>query len=256
MKTIIKKFLKIFNLSLTKSDFYENLKKDRVNLNNLEFLSQLKYSNFQEIYNHLKISKSELKQDFFVLEELNYKRNGFFIEFGACNGIDYSNTYILEKYYNWDGILAEPSKSWHKNLTNNRNCKIEKNCVWTHTGKLIKFNEVKDNIYSTVESFSFNDDHKNKRMHGNYYNVETISLNDLLKKHNAPKNIDYLSIDTEGSEYEILKEFHFNEFDIKIITCEHNYTINRNKIFNLLKDNGYQRVFEKLSKHDDWYIKL
>lgn len=256
MKNLIKNLLKFLNLSLTKFDYYQDLKNDRINLNNLLILSQLKYENFQEIYNQLKDSKSELKQDFFVLEKLNFKRNGFFVEFGACNGIDFSNTYILEKYYGWDGILAEPSITWQKNLKKNRNCKIETNCVWVETGKSIKFNEVKENIYSTIDSFSLNDNHKNKRKIGNIYNVDTISLNDLLKKHKSPDHIDYLSIDTEGSEYEILKEFDFNKYDIKIITCEHNYTKNRDNIFNLLIKNGYHRIHQKLSKHDDWYIKL
>ena len=63
------------------------------------------------------------------------------------------------------------------------------------------------------------------------------------QKYNAPKNIDYLSIDTEGSEYEILKTFDFDKYNSKVITCEHNYTPARNKIYSLLSANGYQRKF-------------
>ena len=58
--------------------------------------------------------------------------------------------------------------------------------------------------------------------------VETISLNDLLKKFNAPKYIDYLSIDTEGSEFEILSSLDFSKY-ISVITCEHNYSSKRKK---------------------------
>lgn len=72
-------------------------------------------------------NKSQIFQDLFVLSELDAKRDGFLIEFGATNGVDLSNTFLLEKKYNWKGILAEPAIVWHKNLEKNRNCYIEKN---------------------------------------------------------------------------------------------------------------------------------
>jgi hypothetical protein len=52
----------------------------------------------------LRSSKAQLRQDIFVLNELNFKRDGYFVEFGATNGVDLSNTYLLEKGYNWKGI--------------------------------------------------------------------------------------------------------------------------------------------------------
>lgn len=86
------------------------------------------------------------------------------------------------------------------------------------------------------------------------YDVQTISLVDLLDKYNAPAIIDYLSIDTEGSEYEILKEFNFSKYRFNVITCEHNHTSAREKIFNLLTANGYVCKFRNLSMCDDWYV--
>ena len=77
-----------------------------------------------------------------------------------------------------------------------------------------------------------------------------------MEKYKCPKELDYLSIDTEGSEFEILKKLDFNKFSPKIITIEHNYeVIKRNNIFNLLKKNNYLRVFNEISDWDDWYIK-
>ncbi len=84
--------------------------------------------------------------------------------------------------------------------------------------------------------------------------MRTISLIDLLEKNNAPEVIDYLSIDTEGSEFEILSAIDFNKYKFSVITCEHNYTEQREKIFQLLTSAGYRRVFENISKYDDWYI--
>ena len=59
-------------------------------------------------------------------------------------------------------------------------------------------------------------------------------------KHNAPYEVDYLSLDTEGSEYEILKNFDFNKLLLKVIIVEHNFTHNREKILNLLTKKGYK----------------
>jgi hypothetical protein len=71
-------------------------------------------------------SKSQYKQDLFVLTQLGFKRNGFFVEFGATDGVELSNTYILEKQFDWSGILAEPAKCWHEALERNRKAFIEK----------------------------------------------------------------------------------------------------------------------------------
>ena len=58
---------------------------------------------------NIKNIKRQINQDIFVLYTLNWKRNGFFVEFGATNGIDLSNTYLLEKDFGWKGILSEPN---------------------------------------------------------------------------------------------------------------------------------------------------
>jgi len=88
----------------------------------------------------------------------------------------------------------------------------------------------------------------------NIYDVTTLSLVDMLDKYNAPKHIDYLSIDTEGSEFDILSAFDWDKYKIDVITCEHNFTAYRQKIYDLLIDKGYERVLPELSKFDDWYI--
>jgi hypothetical protein len=81
-------------------------------------------------------------------------------------------------------------------------------------------------------------------------------LQDLLVENNAPNLIDYFSIDTEGSEFDILNAFDFSKFTFKCITVEHNYhEVVRENIYQLLINNGYQRVLEHISAHDDWYTK-
>jgi methyltransferase FkbM-like protein len=83
-----------------------------------------------------------------------------------------------------------------------------------------------------------------------------VSLNDLLRTHNAPREIDFMSVDTEGSEGDILKAFDFGKYDVKVMTVEHNFVEpKRGEIHDLLTANGFVRIFEALSKFDDWYVK-
>ena len=228
---------------------------DRIH-QDLEFIRALSPANCESSITLLNKSRSQLRQDLFVLSESNYKREGYFVEFGATNGIDLSNTYLLETEFSWTGILAEPARVWEKKLKENRpNASIETLCVWKESNSSLTFNETDEPELSTVDSFSDKDGHRKTRKSGKKYEVQTISLNDLLVKHDAPKYIDYLSIDTEGSEYEILNAFDFNEFSIGIISVEHNYEPKRELIFALLTSHGYKRKYENISAFDDWYVK-
>jgi FkbM family methyltransferase len=224
-------------------------------IQDLEFCRALTPTNSESMISLLSKSRSQLRQDLFVLFETEYKSEGYFVEFGATNGIDLSNTYLLETEFSWTGILAEPARVWERQLKINRpNTVIETLCVWKDSNSSLTFNETESPELSTVDSFSDMDGHKNSRRAGRKYEVKTISLSDLLIKHQAPKYVDYLSIDTEGSEFEILNAFNFSEFSIGIISVEHNFTPQRELIFALLTSHGYKRKFEDLSEFDDWYV--
>lgn len=253
IKYLFKVVLKRLNIGVTT---YKNLKLLKESKEDNSNLMKLSKEDLLNLIATIDISKSQLKQDLFVLHQLNFKKNGFFVEFGASNGVDLSNTYILEKEYNWNGILAEPAKCWHTDLKLNRNCYIDTNCVWKNSSTVLNFNETEYKELSTISSFNNSDNNKKDRLIVENYNVNSISLIDLLNKYNAPKIIDYLSIDTEGSEYEILLNFDFSKYTFRVITCEHNYTKNREKIYKLLKKKGYIRKFSSISKWDDWYVKI
>lgn len=219
-----------------------------------KFVSNMPNESRQKIVSLLCDSKSQLRQDLFVLSCLDFKGKGYFIEVGAADGEHFSNTWLLEKKFGWDGILAEPAKVWHGAITQRRTASLEKCCVWRESGKVMPFREVADGELSALEAVAGEDFHQSSRTDFESYNVETISLADLLVKYSAPSHIDYLSIDTEGSEYDILSNFDFSAYKFNVITCEHNFTDNREKIFELLSRNGYKRVFESISRFDDWYI--
>lgn len=202
-------------------------------------------------------SRAQLFQDLFVLHELGAPRGGYFVEFGATNGVSLSNTHLLEHGYGWDGIVAEPARCWHDDLAANRSCTIDHRCVWATTGERLQFAEVADDPeYSTLAPFTASDHHADRRRaSATTYEVETVSLMDLLADHGAPTEIDYLSVDTEGSEHEILAAVDFDRYSFRVITVEHNHTASRNQIFELLTRAGYERRLTELSAWDDWYVR-
>lgn len=208
-----------------------------------------------EYIEHLKqLSTSQLGQDIWVLEKSNFKRNGFFVEFGATDGVLLSNSYLLEKEFGWRGICAEPNPKFFKNLQINRNCTVSNECIGATTGEKVRFVFAQE--YGGMQKHMADDMHKGKREayldQGQEVELETISLHDFLIKYNAPKKIDYLSIDTEGSEFEILKNFSFDEWDILYFSIEHNFTSQRESILALMNSNGYKRFSNRF---DDWYYR-
>lgn len=201
-------------------------------------------------------SNSQISQDLLALSFTNFKQQGFFVEFGACNGIYLSNTFLLEKEFFWNGILAEPGKIWINELQKNRNAIIDTRCVWSKSNELLEFIESFDPGLSTINLFDNDSNFGELSKMKNTYLVPTITLQELLDIHNAPDFIDFLSIDTEGSEYEILSNFNFGKYKFKIICIEHNYNNNREKIHILLKNQGYIRIFKYFSRFDDWYLNI
>ena len=256
LKQLANQTLKPFDLVLTRYSHLQHLAESNSKATgDLNFLLKLPEEHTSLLLRHLGKSKSQLRQDLFVLSELGLKTNGFFVEFGATNGVDLSNTHLLETTFQWSGILAEPARCWHDSLRHNRRCHISTDCVWSKSNATLVFNEVDTAELSTINNFSSSDGHHQARNKGKTYDVRTISLIDLLERYAAPTQIDYLSIDTEGSEFEILNSFDFDKYQISVITCEHNFGFTRELIFNLLTSRGYTRRFEELSAWDDWYVK-
>jgi FkbM family methyltransferase len=168
----------------------------------------------------------------------------------------------LEKEFGWTGILVEPAIFWQSKLRENRSCILDFRCVTNSSGDQLDFIEVPDVLkrseygeLSTLEEFADNGDWASKIRNGLRYKVESVSLLDLLIEHDAPRFIDYISIDTEGSEYSILRDFDFGEYRFNLICVEHNYTSSRDNLFDLLVSNGYKRIHTELSKFDDWYVR-
>ena len=202
------------------------------------------------------ISHSQILQDLFVMFWLGEPDRGYAVEFGVADGVSLSNTYLLEQR-GWDTLVAEPARSAQASIRRHRRQAIDFRCVWSRSGEQLEFVETASRDLSTISDFVDRDDHSAIRAKAgsSRYLVETVSLRDLLRSHDAPRTIDYLSVDAEGSEFEILSHFDFDEYFVKVLTVEHNFVeAQRERLYELLTANGFVRVFDHLSQFEDWYL--
>ena len=204
---------------------------------------------------------SQIGQDKYYIENIiNHKMNGYFIDVGANNGINLSNTYVLEKDYSWEGLCIEVDDNLFTELKQNRNCKVVNECVYNTSG-IVKtlqvplVNEIpegnnmliriKDNNPSSEMAFV-----KQFREFKTYDKISK-TLNDIFVENNVPEIIDYMSIDIEGADYDALLGIDFNKYRINFITIEWgggNHMLNYlDKITKLLEKNRY-----KLHRINNW----
>jgi FkbM family methyltransferase len=220
-------------------------------------------SNFiKSVRDKSKIFKSQLLQDVFASFIVGDLYDKTFLEFGATDGISLSNSYMLEKNLGWTGVLAEPSPQWHAKLKNNRpNTKILTDCIWKSSGEKLDFFVSDVGVLSTLVDFKHNDlssmpnNTEARIKNGKVVEVETVSINEVMETNFNGNSPSYVSIDTEGSEYEILNSLDFEKYRPVVFTIEHNYTNLQSKIDELMISNGYLSVFRKLTSFDAWYVR-
>ena len=196
---------------------------------------------------------------------LNYS-DGFFIEAGANNGIDQSNTYLFEREFGWKGLLIEPNSIKFNECKNNRPNSIVENCALVsenYKDDFIKgnFNEIKDGeslMAMIVDDGDWvdNDLTIRKSYRKNYRQIVSVpatTLTSLLKKYDVNK-IDFFSLDVEGYELSVLNGLDFEQFRPSYILIE---TANDQNYQNIIKDymqkNDY-KFLESLSGNDDLFM--
>ena len=202
------------------------------------------------------VSHGQNMQDLFCLWASGLKHDGYFVEFGALGGRNVSNSWLLEQL-GWNGIVAEPHPGYTETLRKNRACHVSTDCVWTTTGETVTFKAVQGRpALSGIGGIDYDDQQAKRGLRDKFteHKVRTISLVDLLKEFDAPREIDCLSIDTEGSELEILKAFDFSAYRFGTIMAEHSYSSHREPIHEVLNNAGYYRIWTDLSDHDDWFV--
>lgn len=173
--------------------------------------------------------------------------NCFYVDIGANDGLTGSNTAYFDLVENWDGICIEPHpiafESLKKNRPNSKNLNL---CISDNEGikEFCVIYEYAEMLSGMVENYS--EEHLERieleiKKYGGYKKIielQTKSMQNIFKE-NSINKVDYLSIDTEGSEFEILSGIDFNEVEIKVISTENS---SKKDIKNLLK------------KYNYWYI--
>lgn len=165
-----------------------------------------------------------------MLNYINY-RNGFFIECGANDGVNQSNTWYFEKKLNWNGILIEPVQTVFKQLKKNRS---KKNYFFNNilTSFVNKQRFIKM-IYNNKDTLITKAEYK-PNIDKLYIKAKSITLDKILNKIKAPKIIDFFSLDVEGDELNVLKGINFEKYNFHYILIETNQF---SKIQKFLKKN-------------------
>jgi FkbM family methyltransferase len=183
---------------------------------------------------------SQFGQTDFVLKSLSGRTNGYFVELGADDGVQTSNTLLLERSFGWSGICIEPVANRYQLLKQNRRCQTDPRCVSGVSGERVVFKVDRSaTVFSGITDYmsTYRD------RSGDTIELVTVTLTEVLNDHNAPSVIDYLSLDTEGSEFQILSGCDMTRYRFRVITVEHNHEeTKRRKIRELLQLHGYAHI--------------
>ncbi len=198
---------------------------------------------------------SDRGQDVWVINEVyNGKRNGFFVELGAADGFSDSNTFILEKHYGWSGLLIEPNPINYNRITNwhHRTSTKVPLAVDPEPGNLEFMIDGQRSSLLVDEADNMTERRASKlarfREKGMVVTVEAVPLEEVLDRYNAPADIDYFSLDVEGSETRIMRNFPFDRYRFHAMTIERPTP----ELNELLFANGYH--FVRNSLYDTFYV--
>jgi tetratricopeptide (TPR) repeat protein len=189
------------------------------------------------------------------------KRKGYFFEAGAANGRNCSSCFVLEKELDWTGICVEPNSHFFQELIGNRPKSICENICLANRAETVNYIEGSPNTISPYlggikENLEkFRHDGSNVVELGQEVQKQALTMEAVLKKHQAPKIIDYAAFDIEGSELPVLEVFPFDEYLILALSIETG-GVAWSKIYELLLAKGYVEVNNPFNrdKHFEKYV--
>ena len=176
---------------------------------------------------------SQARQDEVVSRLLRGKRNGFFVDLAANDATILSNTYSLEKKFGWTGLCIEPNPIYWANLTY-RECQVVAAVVGKERMEEVRF-RFDNGDHGGIVGNGFDNGKRHEKVSDPRY---TVTLKEILERFNAPRRIDYLSLDVEGAEEFIIKEFPLTEYTVSLMTIERP----KERLRALLDQNGYKSV--------------
>lgn len=204
-------------------------------------------------------SHSYQGQDLYVVEALGGLRGGFFLDSGASDGVSGSNTLLLETSFDWRGICVEPNDRLFARLARARRATCVHCCLYDRAGE-VQFFEAAGVLGGIVDEYDPNLLRQARSLaasqagegHTDPVTKPARTIGSILREFDAPRVIDYWSLDTEGSELAILRSFPFDAYVVRLLTVEHNLTPERERIRRFLETRGYRRT--KVLGIDDAYL--
>ncbi|MEZ5117535.1 MAG: FkbM family methyltransferase [Candidatus Nanopelagicales bacterium] len=205
------------------------------------------------------VPRAQILQDVWVLRQTAFAASGYFVEIGAADGYYLSNTWLLEHDYGWSGLLCEPSPVLARTARGRGRPRavVDDRAVWSATGDRVELLLADER--TTVVELGASDAHAAARRRAargqDRVSVATVSPQDLLVEHGSPSWIDYLSVDTEGSEPLILRSFPWSDYGVGLLTVEHNHVPGRvDELDSILLPRGFRRELTSWSGYDAWYV--
>jgi FkbM family methyltransferase len=199
-------------------------------------------------------TNSQIEQERWVLAMCGGRRGGRFAEIGAFDGVLHSNTCFLEADQGWSGVLVEPNPILFARLAASRKAACLERAVHREGGQFLSF--VPSQEIGTLAEYAESDgyaEHRRQAISENgLITVETVTFDQMDEADGqAGSGFDYVSLDTEGSELDILRTIDLARHAIALFTIEHNFVEPRRETMRtLLAEAGYQRLNVGF---DDWY---
>ena len=198
---------------------------------------------------------SQDKQDKY-LEENVFKgyKGGVFVDVGAHDGVSINNTLYFEKYNGWTGINIEPIKEVYDKLLINRPSSININCAVCNFDGMTDFlcNKGYTEMISGIKD-TFDIRHLQRLQRENnqtgstttIIKINTKKLETIFEEHKL-SHINYLSIDVEGAEFEVVKSIQFDKVFIDVIGFENNFEDTGIHIIKYLENKNYVVIHKSL----------
>ena len=181
---------------------------------------------------------SQARQDELIFNLLSGKRNGYFVDIAANDAVKLSNTYSLETHFDWGGICIEANPSYWPALTY-RKCHVV-GAVVANDREEVHFTFTRG-VYGGIVGDRF-DNKQNPKKTAPKEPRLTVTLLETLKRFDAPKVIDYMSLDVEGAEDLVLQSSVLEDYEFHLMTIERP----SEKLKSLLATKGY-KVLKKLT---------
>lgn len=194
-------------------------------------------------------NETQLNQDVFALIQNNFKP-GYFIEIGANDGIELSNTLYLEEEFGWSGLLVEANPRYMDCLQSRNNSKIANIAISDARGTA---SFVDAGLYGGLVE-TLDKRHASMTSSANVIEVPCETFETLVSDFDIPDQVDFISIDIEGGELTVIKQVIACGVTMKCGCIEVNErSLDKESIENLLEENGYEVVWKEQTGSDIFF---